>query len=188
MAAWGACGLSWAFLLLPSATIEPSSATASALASPWLRRGGSPPPKPASRAAPGQQGGSSPPEPVSRAAPGWPLPKSGCAAFLRHRYGALPRCPWLACPPNPAALASSAAATEIPCADFTAQACAHPLFLLRNARCRPPPGGGGQLRTGYGRTSLAITATLSPWWASCCYRLWASMLCSMKCQQERGWW
>jgi hypothetical protein len=143
MAAWGACGLSWAFLLLPSATIEPSSATTSALASPWLRRGGSPPPKPASRAAPDQQGGSSPPEPVSRAAPGWPLPKSGCAAFLRHRYGALPRCPWLACPPNPAALASSAAATEIPCADFTAQACAHPLFLLCNARCRPPPGGGG---------------------------------------------
>jgi hypothetical protein len=41
------------FFLLPSATIEPPRATASALASPWLRRGGSPPPEPTSRAAPG---------------------------------------------------------------------------------------------------------------------------------------
>jgi hypothetical protein len=25
-------------------------------------------------------------------------------------------------------------------------------------------------------------------WASCCYRLWARVLCSMKCRQERGLW
>jgi hypothetical protein len=25
-------------------------------------------------------------------------------------------------------------------------------------------------------------------WASCCYQLWASVLCLMKCRQERGWW
>jgi hypothetical protein len=84
---------------LPNATIEPQRATASALASPWLRRGGSPPPEPASRGAPGRRGGSLRPSwpPVlplagpspnlvvsassaaattaSRAASGWPLPQ-----------------------------------------------------------------------------------------------------------------
>jgi hypothetical protein len=53
----------------------------------------------------------------------------------------LPRRPWLASPPNPTAPTSSAAATAVPCVDFVAQACARPLFLLRNARCRPPPRG-----------------------------------------------
>jgi hypothetical protein len=129
------------FFLLLSATIKPPRATASALASPWLRRGGSPPPETASRAAPGRRGGSPRPSPASRVAPGWPLPKSDRAGFLRHRYDGLPRRLWLASPSNTAVPASSSAATAVPCTDFATQACARPLFLLRNARCRPPPRG-----------------------------------------------
>jgi hypothetical protein len=133
--------LSGALASSPGRFFLPPRATAFALASPWLGRGGSPPPEPTSRAAPGRRGGSPPPELASRAAPGWPLPKSGRAGFLRRCYDGLPRRPWLASPSNPATPTSSAAATAVPCTDFAVQACARPLFLLRNARCRPPPRG-----------------------------------------------
>jgi hypothetical protein len=81
------------------------------------------------------------PELASRAAPGWSLPKSGRVGFLRRRYDGLPRRLWLASPSNPAAPTSSVSAMAVPCADFAVQVCARPLFLLRNARCRPPPRG-----------------------------------------------
>jgi hypothetical protein len=58
-----------------------------------------------------------------------PPPKSGLAGLLRRCYGGLPHRPWLASSPNPAAPASSAAATAVPCTDFAAQACARPVFL-----------------------------------------------------------
>jgi hypothetical protein len=74
------------FLLLPSATIEPPRATASALASPWLGRGGSPPPEPADRAAPGRRGGS-PALPLAGPSPNLVVTASSVAATTASRAG-----------------------------------------------------------------------------------------------------